>query len=543
MKKIYIPLLASAFALPVLTGCIEEVTPTTVVTQEQVKDSPLAAQSYAMGMPAFLNSVFILGSDDLHYDFGYPAMMHIRDVMTGDMPIVASGYDWFTNWELNHYQSEGNIYPQLVWNTYTQIVQTANLTIGAVDRTDENLSNEKSYYLGAGLAWRAFAYIDMARLYEFLPNDVTKPESPMGNSIVGLTVPIVTEETTEAQAKDNPRASREDMFDFIMNDLDDAESYIVKAARSSKTMPDLAVVYGLKARAYMWVENYPKAKEYARKAIDEFSGTPTTKEQWLSTTSAFNDLNTPSWMWGGQLTKEDNAVLIAIINWISFCANETTFGYASAEPFVMIDAALYNSISDEDFRKLTFVAPDGSALAGKENYINKEYLLANDIEIPEYGSLKLKPGQGNMDDYSVACAVGYPLMRIEEMYFIEAEAAAQTNAGEGKNLLESFMKTYRYNTYSCPSGNVVDEIFKQKRIEFFGEGLIFFDYKRLNKPVTRYYAGTNFAEDRQFNTTTRPAWMNFAIVQTEQMNNKGVMGYNNPNPSDTYISLGMPNGK
>lgn len=540
MKKIFIPLLASALALPVLTGCIEEVTPTTVVTQDQVQESPKAAQSYAMGMPAFLNTVFVLGSDDLHYDFGYPAMMHIRDVMTGDMPIIASGYDWFTNWELNHYQSEANIFPQLVWNTYTQIVQTANLTVGAVDRTDENLSNEKSYYLGAGLAWRAFAYLDMAQLYEFKANDVTEPVSPMGNNILGLTVPIVTESTTEAEAKNNPRATHEEMLNFILTDLTDAEALIVKAARPGKTMPDLAVVYGLMARAYMWDENYAAAKDCARKAINAFSGKPTTKDEWLSTTNGFNDINTPSWMWGGQYTAEDGAVLTGIINWTSFCANETTFGYASAEPFVMIDAALYASINDADFRKLTFVAPAGSALEGKENYINKELLAQNEIVIPEYGSLKLKPGQGNMEDNKIACAVAYPLMRIEEMYFIEAEAAAHINASEGKNLIENFMKTYRYDSYTCPAGDVVDEIFKQKRIEFFGEGLIFFDYKRLNKPVTRYYNGTNFAEDRQFNTATRPAWMNFAIVQTEQMNNQGVMGYNNPNPSDTYVSLGMP---
>ncbi|MBD5220031.1 MAG: RagB/SusD family nutrient uptake outer membrane protein [Bacteroidales bacterium] len=540
MKKIYIPLLASAIALPVLTGCIEEVTPTTVVTQDQVVESPKATESYAFGMPAFNNSVFILGSDSYHFDFGYPSMMHIRDVMTGDMAIVPSGYDWFDSWAKNEAQGESMLVCQVSWNTFTQIAQTANLTLGSIDRSNEDeLSAEKQYYLGAALAWRAFAYLDMARLYEFLPNDAIKAESNSGNSVLNLTVPIVTEETDREAATDNPRATREEMLEFILNDLTDAEKFITAKARPNKTLPDLAVVYGLFARAYMWVENYPKAKEYARKAISAFSGTPTTKEQWLSTTDGFNNLNTPSWMWGGQLTSDDNAVLTGIINWTSFCANETTFGYASAEPFVMIDASLYNSISDDDFRKLTFVAPKKSPLQGQENYIDNDYLQAHDINIPEYGSLKIKPGQGNMDDNSVACAVGYPLMRIEEMYLIEAEAAAHSNQGEGKSLLESFMKNYRYSSYTCPTGDVVDEVFKQKRIEFFGEGLIFFDYKRLNKSVTRYYTGTNFAEDRQFNTNGRPAWMNFVIVQSEQNNNKAVMGYNNPDPSNAYKSLGM----
>ena len=74
-------------------------------------------------------------------------------------------------------------------------------------------------------------------------------------------------------------------------------------------------------------------------------------------------------------------------------------------------------------------------------------------------------------------------MRVEEMYFIEAEAAAHLNASEGKTLVEKFMQTYRYPEYSCSvssSDDVVEEIVFQKRVELWGEGLTFFDIKRLN---------------------------------------------------------------
>ena len=47
---------------------------------------------------------------------------------------------------------------------------------------------------------------------------------------------------------------------------------------------------------------------------------------------------------------------------------------SAAEPHLMIDAALYNSIDNRDFRKLTFVAPEGSPLEGKENFINRSVL-------------------------------------------------------------------------------------------------------------------------------------------------------------------------
>ena len=435
------------------------------------------------------------------------------------------------------YQAQTNIYPQVIWNTYTKLVQSANLTIEAIDPATDNKQNR--YYLGAAYAYRSQAYLDMARMFEYLPCDATKPESPEGNSVLGLTVPIVKENMTEEEARINPRATHEEMMAFLIESLDKAEELITAEARPNKTMPDLACVYGLKARAYMWDEDYAKAAEYAKLAYTTHGAAPLTRDEWLSTTDGFNNLNTPAWMWGMQFVKEDDAVQTAIINWTSWASNEFVQGYSYIEPNVCIDAKLYDQISDNDFRKLSFVAPAGGALSGREVYINKAALAP--VTLAPYASLKVRPGQGEMTEYTIACAVAVPLMRVEEMYLIEAEAKAHISASEGKSLIESFMKNYRDSQYVCAANTseaVVDEIFLQKRIEFFEEGLILFDYKRLNKPVTRFYEGTNWTEAAQFNTTTRPAWMNYVIVMTEGNNNAGVREYNNPDPSQCYAPAG-----
>lgn len=553
MKKIYYPLVAAVALSTVATGCIEETLPTSAVTQEQVQATPSAAASYANGIPAFfLESNDIFGSSPRRdYDWGYGSIMHIRDVLTGDMPIQVSpsGYDWYDNWELNAYQGQDYVYAQFIWNYYWQQILTTNLTIGAVDV--ENATKQNKYYYAAAKVFRAMLYTDVAQMYEYLPTDGTEAKSPEGNSVLGLTVPIVTESMSEAEARVNPRATHEEMLEFILADLKDAEDYIEAIPESdhSKVMPSLAVLYGVYARAYMWDQDYPNAEKYARLAINAHKGAPTTQAEWLSTTTGFNTLGTPSWMWGIQYVTEDAQVKTGIVNWISWMSNEYKSGYTAAEPFVLIDRALYDKISNDDFRKLTFVAPKGSPLAGKENFINRAQLesemVSGDyaVKLPAYASLKIKPGKGNMLNYDPACVVAFPLMRVEEMYLIEAEAAAHQSASRGKQLIESFMQTYRYPGYTCSAAGtdgVVDEIFLQKRIEFFGEGVIFFDYKRLNQPVTRYYSGTNWQEDRQFNTTTRPAWMNIVIVQTEPNNNSGVRGYNNPDPTACYPSLGAP---
>ena len=129
------------------------------------------------------------------------------------------------------------------------------------------------------------------------------------------------------------------------------------------------------------------------------------------------------------------------------------------------------------------------------------------------------------------------MMRVEEMYLIEAEAAAHQDPARGKQLLESFVKTYRDASYTCKVSDkdaVVEEIVFHKRIELWGEGQAFFDLKRLNYSCTRGYEGTNHLDQQRFNSNGRPAWMNWVISANEEEGNVQVKEYNNPDPSDKY---------
>ncbi|WP_300877474.1 hypothetical protein [uncultured Duncaniella sp.] len=49
----------------------------------------------------------------------------------------------------------------------------------------------------------------------------------------------MTELTTQDEARNNPRATRQEMFDFILADLDYAEANISYANYGSLTLPDL----------------------------------------------------------------------------------------------------------------------------------------------------------------------------------------------------------------------------------------------------------------------------------------------------------------
>ena len=513
-------------SLMMTTSCIEETFPTTVATAEQIAASPKASEALLWAMPAFFNKFDVLGRE-AHYDWGYGSMMHIRDVMTQDLSVYDPvGYDHYSYWGKNQYQGEDYVFGQFIWNYYWKFVQTSNNMISVIDT--DIATEDQLGFLGAGYAFRALAYLDMAQMYEFLPNDAVSGVNAAGNAVDSLTVPIVTDDMDESAARNNPRVHRNEMAAFILDALENAEKYIVYLQPTTKTLPHLDVVYGLYARYYMWLADYENAKLYARKAIDESSVAPMSEQECLNTTNGFNTLS--AWMWGAQTQAEDDVVKTGIINWTSWMSPETRFGYAGAGAVSTIDASMYHKISDTDFRKKMFKAPAGTALDGATEYIS------SGAGLPDYASVKFRPSSGDISEPSVGAASAYPVMRVEEMYFIEAEAAAHLNDGVGQTLINNFMKTYRdpeYNT-TATGEFLVNEIVFQKRIELWGEGLTFFDIKRLNMSVTRGYTGTNFEEAKRFNTTGRPAWMNICIVQTEKNNNKALVGYENPDPTGCY---------
>lgn len=533
INKLICGLGVAVLGLATFTSCEEETHPTSYATVDQMAQSSSATEALLSAIPASLNSHW-QPKINVGYSWGYGSLMKIRDIMTGDYTNVESNYDHYSSWAQCYYIGKGYLSTQFVWNYYWSMVLTTNNLISGIDAS--KATSEQLGYLGVGYAERASMYLDMARMYEFLPNEkYPDGKNENGKVVTNLTVPIVKAGMSEDSARVNPRATREQMAEFILGDLDKAEQYIVNLTDNrAKTLPNLACVYGLKARCYMWLEDYAQAKVYARKAIDASGLTPMTQAQALNPTTGFNTAD--PWMWASTLTAENATVQTGILNWVSWMSNETQWGYASAGPQSMISKSVYDRISDTDWRKLEWKAPDDSPLASQVPFLNSTYKQL----IPTYGSIKFRPGNGNDADGAVGNVVSYPLMRVEEMYLIEAEAAAHQDVAEGKKLIENFMKNYRDAKYVCKANSkdaLVDEIVFQKRVELWGEGQSFFDIKRLNYSVTRGYAGTNFYPLCRFNTNGRPAWMNFVIVQTEENNNAAVNGWNNPDPSDKYTPV------
>jgi len=544
MKNTFAKLLILASVLVAASSCIKETFPMdSSATTAQLASSSSALSAMVGAIPANMAQGYLVyGQQEYEFDMAWPGIMIILDTVTGE--IVDSGdtgYDWYSYWSEPYGLGENYAPAYVPWRTMYIFVKSANDVISAVD--PETANEEQLVYLGQALTYRALFYYTLAAMYEYkAPTDpnVSADYVPEAD-IEGLTVPIVTEATSQEDAKNNPRAKVEDVYELIFSDLDKAEEYLANTTSGGSLLPKLEVVYGLKARAWLnrasaGVDGaYAKAAEYAQKAIDQHAGSPLTQAQWESATTGFNDFsaNSNSWMWYISYSAE------TIGNLNTFCAHmapeETWTAYGCAVGRG-VAKSLYESIPDTDFRKHSWIDPNGYTYYDYQR--NRDFFThkSSNRILKSYCNIKFRPASGDYATWKVGGCSQVPLMRVEEMYLIEAEALAMSgDLSGGKNILNTLIQT-RDASYSCDSytdANLFQlEVYRQKRIELWGEGLIFFDAKRLGAGMKNGYTGTNAPDGYQKNCTgVSPTW-NFVIPQREINGNPALDGYNSPDPTE-----------
>lgn len=533
-------------ALPALTGCIEETFPSSSATSEQVTNSSTALESIVNSLTSYTMSYNVYGASD-YTDAGIPSCMLARDRMCEDYPVSSPDWDWYYSVATGSSSYWGG-YPYYYFYTF---IDKANDMLKVID--PDNVSSDTRHMVGNLYGFRAMCYMDLTRMFEFQPTGYPQLDNQaMADNIIGLTVPIVeARDYTVSEYVANPRAPFYTMYRFIMTDLDLAEELLEGFTRSKVSYLDQSVIYGFKAR--LWLEMatrfqrsqedlalqlgaegsgdgyhdlgitsaldcYRNALSYADKVIN--SGyTPMSESEWHDPVNGFNTPNN-SWVWGSYITTAEERPS----RWYAFhglMASDTSWGWATDEygMWQCISSSLYSTIPDADWRKRSWIDP---ADAGKKNVYTKyssNQTEANFRTIPAYANLKFHvPDLVNYDS-GLLCSV--PFMRVEEMYLLRAEALYYTDGlGAAVSALESFVNTYRYTdgSYTCTASNFnnfIDKLMNQRRIELWGEGLVYFDYKRLRLGVNRAYTGTNYPETYRMVTSSGcvAPWMNCYITE------------------------------
>ena len=472
-------------------------------------EASFSAMFTMMGLP---NGVFNRTSPRAD-DFGFVMSAISSDAEGPDYIYDDSGYNWFS--VCGAYSSRNANYA----NPYIRYAAPYNQIKIANDLIKDNadLATEKQKNMVAqARAMRAFDYLSLVQYFQF--NYQIAKDKPA--------VPIVTEKTEDFT--NNPRATVEEVFKMIMEDLDFAIQNLTAERENKKDRININVAYGLRARANLIMGKWAEAAADAAKAMEGY--TPATIEEVSK--PSFVNLSEHNWIWGIQITQ--NMILVSgyptCSSWLSsFSANSYTAG---AGCYAMINSMLYKKIPDTDVRKGWWV--DENLHSPLLEAISWNGASGDDLAKLEIDDVKLAFTPYTNVKFGMKDGIGsennindYPMMRVEEMILIQAEGLAKSgNEGQARQILESFVKTYRDPSYdSNASGrSLADEIWYQRRVELWGEGFAMSDIMRLQKPLVRFHdSKCNQPAAFRFNIAPDDPWLLMRFCDSETNTNLGIV--------------------
>ena len=448
-------------------------------------------------------------------DFGFIMMAFSNDIEAADVVLANSGYNWFSACGSLSSRNADYANPYIRYAApYNTIAAANDILRSYPSDTDDPSIRHK---LAQAHAIRAFAYLNLAPYFQF------------GYASGGQDlpcVPLVTEKTTDFT--DNPRASVADVYELIISDLTYAIDNLGDYVRTDKSRIDRQTAYGLRARAYMNMEEWALAASDASKAAAGY--VPAAMNEVAR--PSFYEISEHNWIWGYDMTSD-----IAMKNpyatssaWIRSFSGD---GYsAGTQVYSCINNLLYDKIPSTDVRKgwwvdaslespllsaVTWNGVSGNAVAALEiDNVKMKFLPCTNVKF----GMSAVGGTLNDDDW--------PLMRVEEMILIQAEGLAKSGSeNQAKALLEDFVRTYRDPAYSADASgrSLSDEIWFQRRVELWGEGFSNSDTRRLGKPLVRFHSGadSNVPSAFRFNMRADDGWWLLRFTSSEMNTNLAII--------------------
>ena len=513
MKTIKILSLMTAGAVLFACTTMDEIVPesgTVLTSQLQETNSAIPSRANA----SFLGMLTSIGQPDKIYtrhnrsdDFGLLMLLFSSDIEGADLVIAESDYNWFS--VCGEYTSRNANYanPLLRYSYIYNEIAAANDFIASIA---DDAPQDAKYLVAQAHAIRAYSYLLAAPAFQF--SYAVAKDKPC--------IPLVSADTPDFTH--NPRASVEQVYNQIMSDLDYAVENLAGYKRPSKMNLDQQVAYGLRARANLAMEKWEAAAADAEAAMEGY--TPASIEDVSK--PYFYNINEPNWIWGYDMTTEIAKVnpYCTMDSWLRSFSGD---GYAPAcQVTSRINTLLYNKIPDTDIRKVWWIDEQlySPAIEGMlwDNGEPVATATSGDVKMEFLPYTNVKFGMEKVA--SISNDSDFPLMRVEEMILIKAEALAKAgDEAAGKQVLEDFVKTYRDPSYSADASgrSFADEVWFQRRLELWGEGFYTSDRNRLNKPLVRFHGKEkdNVSPKHRFNMPANDGWLLMRFPQDEMNTN------------------------
>lgn len=519
-------ILMSALVASAMVGCNDldtEPLGRDITTEEKEDAISSNPELSSAGVVAISSSLYkypniFTEANNVHSDFGWPAVTLMLDSRGMDMVGYNTGYNWFSAGGAMSDCTNNSYTTRYAWNTLYKQVLNCNTVLQTMP--EEITDPLSQFYAAQALAARAFDYFMLAQMYQ---------HTYVGSESMAC-VPIITEDNQQdASTNGIARSSVQEVYDQVMSDINEAIGYLDVCGITPEGVLDsgakryisAGAAYGLRARINLVMNKWADAENDARAAITKSGATPYSLTE--ASVPGFSKLDDHNVMWGISVAETDRVVTTGICNWPSHMGS-LNYGYASVGAWRKVNIALFNSIPATDVRKGWFLDAAGSSPNLTARQLS--YLAANGA--PAYAQVKFGPYQDVLGTSNNACDI--PLMRVEEMYLIVAEAMAMGGdpAGAASYLANDFVKPYRNPSYSFTSSSaeaVQNEVWNQRRVELWGEGISFFDIVRLKKPIDR--RGGGWTAEWVFNVPGGAQINVFPIPQTEINSNQLISAGNN----------------
>ena len=471
MKKQIIKIASLALCTILLVGCAKDFFDPKVseyMTDERKKELQNNPENKKQLLEIDLRGIYnnnATPQTSRHDSFGLKAVEAGLD--HSGLDLVQASHTWF-NFDYNFDNREaGFSRTSFMWNFLYKQISSINTILADYFPTapDGNTEQELFQKYAELKALRAIYYYYLVNIYA---------KTYKGNE-GSLGVPLMLNPGDDKL----PRATVQQVYAQMINDIKpvvDDNHYIITTDTQSDV--DKAVAAAYLAKIYACQEEWREVEHYAFIAI---GGNPhPTLTSAADVESGRWDISMASWLWGFDISQETN------FYWNSFYAhmdNSISNSYAGGGGFKLIYNNLYDKIGNGDVRKKLYI---NSTLFPE---IKTKYEKLNE-NLPEYANVKYVTNSDFTSDYCY--------MRREDPFllYIEALVENNNNLDGAKEALEYLVKTNRgdraYNLSALTTKEQLrEEVRLQRRIELWGEGTSFIDWRRWKTGINRYEAGSN----------------------------------------------------
>lgn len=340
------------------------------------------------------------------------------------------------------YTWQKDIDENFAWENMYKVILSANVALELTQKIAPTIQNQTEWnnVKGRALFHRSYAFYQLAQTFAAPYNATTAATLP------GIPLRLASDLNTPVQ-----RGTLAQTYTQLLADLHTAAPLLAPVA-ALPTMPSRASVYGMLARVYHSMENYPLAFNYADSAF-----------LLQGTLINFNTLSTTAAVPFVQFNAE-----------ITFAATLAGLARFSVNN-LLVDSVLYSSYHADDLRRELF-----------------------------FKNLSPQPGYGFKGNYE-GNTHGQLFTGISngEIYLIKAECQARLNdhSSAMQTLNTLLITRWRSGTFvpfiaSNPQ-QALDIIIKERRKELVGRGLRWQDLRRYNQ-----HAATAITLKRMVNGNT-----------------------------------------